>query len=188
MLILQIYVFSGLVAHKAIWEMLRLRSGISSGASTGSARLTLVKLIKIGIFLGIIVQIWLPDILPISADPLVIRLIGIALFSLGLITAIAARIQLGNNWSNIESAQVLADHTVVDKGIYGYVRHPIYTGDLLLLIGLELALNSWLVVGAIALCPVVMWKAMKEEKMLLRKLTGYVEYHQRTKRFIPFLI
>jgi beta-galactosidase len=32
------------------------------------------------------------------------------------------------------------------------------------------------------------WKAIKEEKMLLRKLTGYVEYLQRSKRFIPFLI
>ena len=187
MLLLQIYLFSGLVLHKVIWEMLRMRSGITEGA-TGSARLTLVKLIKIAIFLGILVQIWLPDILPISNESLVIRAIGIALFSLGLIIAIAARIQLGDNWSYIESAKVLANHAVFDRGLYGYVRHPIYTGDLLLLIGLELALNSWLVVGALALCPIVILKAMKEEKMLLRKLTGYVEYHQRTKRFIPFVM
>jgi protein-S-isoprenylcysteine O-methyltransferase Ste14 len=187
MLLIQIYLFSGLVLHKVIWEVLRMRSGITEGA-TGSARLTVVKLVKIMIFLGILIQIWLPDILPISSEPFVVRSIGIALFSLGLITAIAARIQLGDNWSNIETAKVLADHAVVDRGIYGYVRHPIYTGDLLLLIGLELALNSWLVLGALALCPIVMWKAIKEEKMLLRKLTGYVEYHQRTKRFIPFVI
>lgn len=186
MLLLQIYLFLGLVLHKVIWEVLRIRSGISSGE--GSARLTVVKLVKIMIFLGILVQIWLPDLLPISSDPFAIRAVGLALFSLGLMTAIAARVQLGDNWSNIESAKVLSDHAVVDKGIYGYVRHPIYTGDLLLLIGLELALNSWFVVGALALCPIVMWKAIKEEKMLLRKLTGYVEYHQRTKRFIPFVI
>jgi protein-S-isoprenylcysteine O-methyltransferase Ste14 len=188
MLLLQIYLFSGLVLHKVIWEVLRLRSDLPTKAATGSARLTVVKLVKITIFIGILIQIWLPDFLPISIDASVIRPTGIALFTLGLMTAIAARIQLGNNWSNIESAKVLADHAVVDKGIYGYVRHPIYTGDLLLLIGLELALNSWFVIGALALCPVVMWKAIKEEKMLLRKLTGYVEYHQRTKRFIPFLI
>ena len=188
MLLLHIYLFSGLVIHKVIWEVLRLRSGIAPRGSTGSARLTAVKLVKIGIFLGILVQIWLPDQFPISNEPFMIRSIGIALFSLGLMTAIAARIQLGDNWSNIESAKVLVDHAVVDKGIYNYVRHPIYTGDLLLLIGLELALNSWLVIGALALCPIVMWKAIKEEKMLLRKLAGYVEYHERTKRFIPFLI
>ncbi len=188
MLLLQIYLFLGLVLHKVIWEVLRIRSGTTNEGATGSARLTLVKLIKITIFLGILVQIWLPDILPISNEPTLVRATGIVLFSLGLLTAIAARIQLGDNWSNIETAKVLDDHAVVDKGLYGYVRHPIYTGDLLLLIGLELALNSWLVVGALALCPIVMWKAIKEEKMLLRKLTGYGEYHGRTKRFIPFVI
>jgi protein-S-isoprenylcysteine O-methyltransferase Ste14 len=44
------------------------------------------------------------------------------------------------------------------------------------------------VLGAILLCPIVMWKAIKEERMLLRDLTGYVDYQQRTKRFIPFVI
>lgn len=126
--------------------------------------------------------------LPLSPEPFVIRAVGTVLFSIGLITAIAARIQLGDNWSNIETGQVLAGQQVVNRGIYGYVRHPIYTGDLLLLIGLELALNSWLVVLALALCPVVMLKAIQEERMLLRELAGYVDYHRRTKRFIPFVI
>jgi protein-S-isoprenylcysteine O-methyltransferase Ste14 len=187
MLILQVYLFAGLVLHKVIWEILRAQSGVNEERD-GSSWVVLVKLIKIVIFLGILVQIWLPDVLPISGEPNAIRAIGVGLFSLGLATAITARIQLGNNWSNIEVGKVLADQAVVDKGLYGYVRHPIYTGDLLLLIGLELALNSWLVMGALVLCPIVMWKAIKEEKMLLRELTGYVDYHRRTKRFIPFLI
>jgi protein-S-isoprenylcysteine O-methyltransferase Ste14 len=148
----------------------------------------LVKAVKILILVGILVQVWLPDIFPISAEPWFIRLVGTVLFSLGLLTAIMARVQLGNNWSNIETGRVLETQDVVDKGLYGYIRHPIYTGDLLLLIGLELALNSWLVLAALLLCPVVMWKAIKEERMLLQELKGYVEYHRRTKRFIPFVI
>ena len=69
MLLINIYLFTGLVVHKAIWEMLRLRSGIPSNGATGSARLAAVKLIKILLFLGILAQIWLPDILPISDEP-----------------------------------------------------------------------------------------------------------------------
>lgn len=186
MLLLKLYLFFGLVLHKVIWEALRMRSGARDDKASGS--IGIVKAVKIAILLGILIQIWLPDILPISTDPGTIRLCGVALFSIGLLTAITARIQLGNNWSNIETGRVLEKQDVVDNGLYGYIRHPIYTGDLLLLIGLELALNSWLVVAALLLCPVVMWKAIKEEQMLLQQLKGYVDYHRRTKRFIPFVI
>ena len=187
MLLLQIYLFLGLVVHKVIWEVLRRRSNAADDPSP-STSIGFVKVVKIAILLGILVQIWLPDIFPISTEPFVIRVIGTLLFSLGLFTAIAARMQLGDNWSNIETGRVLEKQDVVDRGLYGYIRHPIYTGDLLLLIGLELALNSWLVLAALALCPIVMWKAIKEEQMLLQDLKGYVDYHRRTKRFIPFVI
>ena len=187
MLLLQVYLFFGLVLHKVIWEVLRMR-GESAPTQKGAGSIGLVKTVKIAILVGILVQIWLPDVFPISSEPWSIRAVGTVLFSLGLLTAIAARIQLGNNWSNIETGRVLAKQDVVDRGLYGYIRHPIYTGDLLLLIGLELALNSWLVIGALLLCPIVMWKAVKEEKMLVQELKGYVDYHRRTKRFIPFVI
>jgi protein-S-isoprenylcysteine O-methyltransferase Ste14 len=187
MLLLQVYLFFGLVLHKVIWEVLRMR-GEAAPTAKGSSSIGLVKIVKVSILVGILVQIWLPDVFPISGEPGPIRTFGTILFSLGLLTAIAARVQLGDNWSNIETGRVLAKQDVVDKGLYGYIRHPIYTGDLLLLIGLELALNSWLVLGALLLCPIVMWKAVNEEKMLLQELKGYVEYHRRTKRFIPFVI
>jgi protein-S-isoprenylcysteine O-methyltransferase Ste14 len=190
MLLLQIYLFLGLVLHKVIWEVLRMRSEAPDKAdeSDASTQLMLIKVVKIGILLGVLVQIWLPDIFPISNDPWGVRVVGVMLYSLGLIVAITARIQLGDNWSNIETGRVLARQDVVDRGIYGYIRHPIYTGDLLLLVGLELALNSWLVLGALMLFPIVMSKAIKEEKMLLQGLKGYVDYQRRTKRFIPFVI
>ena len=187
MLLLQIYLFLGLVLHKVIWEVLRVRARAAENVSR-SGSVTLVKAVKVAILVGILVQIWLPDILPISDDPAIIRLCGTILFTLGLLVAITGRVQLGDNWSNIETGRVLDKQDVVDRGLYGYIRHPIYTGDLLLLIGLELALNSWLVLGALVLCPLVMWKAVKEEKMLLQQLKGYVDYHRRTKRFIPFVI
>ncbi|HEV8525468.1 MAG TPA: hypothetical protein VGQ71_13300, partial [Terriglobales bacterium] len=66
-------------------------------------------------------------------------------------------------------------------------RHPIYVGDLLLLVGLELALNSWLVMAVLGLVPFVLRKAILEERILAERLPGYGEYIRRTKRFIPYV-
>ena len=61
-------------------------------------------------------------------------------------------------------------------------------GDLLLLAGLELALNSWLVLGVLVLAPVVLSRAVREEELLKQSLTGYRAYCKTSKRFIPFVV
>lgn len=186
MVIMRFYLFFGLVLHKVIWEALRHKS-VSKPSESGSTILTLIKIVKVGVLIGVLVQIWLPDILPIAIESFNIRSTGTVIYTVGLATAIIGRFQLGDNWANIESGQVLQDQNVVASGMYSYIRHPIYVGDLLLLTGLELALNSWMVLGVLILTPVVLFKAMKEERMLAEKLTGYDIYCQRSKRFIPFV-
>ncbi|QQS41683.1 MAG: isoprenylcysteine carboxylmethyltransferase family protein [Acidobacteriota bacterium] len=187
LILLKIYLLTGLVAHKAVWEYLRIRSG-SRPVENRTAGISLVKAIKVLILLGIIVQTLLPDVFPVLDEPFYLRVVGTALFTVGLIVAILGRVQLGDNWANIETGQVLEEQQVVSRGLYGYVRHPIYTGDVLLLLGLELALNSWLVLGILFLAPAVFLKAVKEEEMLVRELPGYDSYRARTKRFVPYLI
>jgi len=186
MFILQVYLLLGLVIHKIVWESLR-QNASEKPVESASASLTLVKMIKIGILVAVVIQIWLPGILPILIDAFPIRVIGTFVYTVGLATAIAARFQLGENWANIETGQVLKSQKVVARGIYAYVRHPIYIGDLLLLTGLELALNSWLVIGVLVLAPVVLLKAIKEERMLIEELSGYEAYCRSSKRFIPFV-
>lgn len=187
MVILKVYLLFGLVLHKYVWEVLK-RNSDEKPREKKSLILGIVKTIKISILVGIMVQIFLPEILPITANPIVIRSIGVAVYTIGLLTAITARVQLGDNWANIETGQVLQRQSVVAKGVYSYIRHPIYTGDLLLLLGLELSLNSWLVLGVFFLAPIVLFQAVKEEKMLVQALSGYDAYCTRTKRFIPFVI
>lgn len=187
MIILRLYLLSGLILHKVVWELLRKKSE-EKPKETKSLSVTLVKLVKIAILCGILIQTLLPDVLPITTEPFPLRIAGTAIYTLGLLVAIAARVQLGDNWANIETGQVLETQQVVDRGIYGLIRHPIYTGDLLLLLGLELALNSWLFLGVFLLAPAVMMKAIGEEKMLVRELPGYADYCTRTKRFVPFLV
>ena len=73
-------------------------------------------------------------------------------------------------------------------------RHVILLGSKLhlintvLLTGLELALNSWLVLGVVLLVPIVTRQAVQEEAMLRQTLEGYTDYCTRTKRFIPFVV
>jgi protein-S-isoprenylcysteine O-methyltransferase Ste14 len=103
------------------------------------------------------------------------------------VTAVTARIQLGPNWSDIEKSYVKQEHALVAHGLYRVMRHPIYTGDLLLLLGLELALNSWAVIGLVAVAVYVRQQAIREERDLLERIPGYDQYCRRTARFVPFL-
>jgi protein-S-isoprenylcysteine O-methyltransferase Ste14 len=61
-------------------------------------------------------------------------------------------------------------------------------GDVILLVGLEIALNSWLVLAVIPVILVVVRQANAEEELLKRALPGYAEYCVRTKRFIPLIL
>jgi protein-S-isoprenylcysteine O-methyltransferase Ste14 len=194
MLVLKFYLLAGLVAHKLVWEALKRRpsSPPPSPRAPVPLQVRVVKGAKVAFLLGIAVQTLLPTILPIvpehSESEVLIRTVGVVLYTLGLGLAIGSRLQLGSNWSDIESARVLDKQVVVESGIYGLIRHPIYVGDVMLLWGLELALNSWLLAGVAALTPVVLAQAIREERMLVRSLPGYSDYCARTKRFIPYVV
>ncbi len=105
-----------------------------------------------------------------------------------LVTAVLGRVQLGDSWSDIEVGNVAVDNQVVSRGVYPYFRHPIYVGDLLLLLGLALSLNSWLVGVAAAMVLPVFIRTIQEEHSLRKVLTGYEDYARRTKHFIPFIV
>ena len=103
----------------------------------------------------------------------------------GLSFMVWARIHLGRNWS--ATVTLKENHELIRSGPYSITRHPIYTGDLLLLFGLELALQSWAVVGVAAVAVYVRQQAMSEERKLSQTLPGYSQYCRTTSRFVPFL-
>jgi len=187
----RLFLLLGLVAHKGVWEVLKRRQSAPRPSPTPALvliKLVLIKLAKIAILAGLCVQTVVPEVLPILSDPTTLRLAGGLLFATGLALAITARFQLGRQWSDIESSSVGADHKIIEYGVYRFIRHPIYTGDVLLIAGLELALNSWLVLAVIPLALGVFLKARSEEQELAHRLSGYHEYQSRTKRFLPFVI
>jgi protein-S-isoprenylcysteine O-methyltransferase Ste14 len=185
----RLFLLLGLVVHKGVWEVLKRRDHFHSMPRPRSTpALVVIKLAKITMLAGLCVQTVVPEVLPILSEPMTLRLWGGLIFATGLALAVTARFQLGREWSDIESSSVGADHKIIEYGVYRFIRHPIYTGDVLLIAGLELALNSWLVLGVIPLALAVFFKAKSEEKQLAHRLAGYHEYQSRTKRFLPFVI
>lgn len=186
---LNLYLLGGLIAHKAVWEVMKRRQPPSpvTARARQSLKTTVTKAVKIAILLGIALQTLLPPVFPIDADPAMLRGAGFVLYTAGLAIAILGRVQLGDNWLDIEEAGKKREQGVVSEGVYRFIRHPIYVGDLLLLAGLELALESWLAAGVVVLAPMVLRQAIQEEKFLQQTLPGYLDYCRRTKRFVPFL-
>ncbi len=187
MLLFRTYLLLGLVIHKAVWEIMKRQEQRPQGKKSQPLKTRLASGVKLAVLVAIVAQILAPQLLPISRAPATIRVAGLLLYTLGWVTAVTARIQLGRNWSDIEKSYVKQDHALVAHGLYRAVRHPIYTGDLLLLLGLELALNSWAVIGVAAVAIYVRQQAIREERNLLDKIPGYDQYCRRTARFVPFL-
>lgn len=78
---------------------------------------------------------------------------------------------------------------VVDAGLYGIVRHPMYMATILLFLMIPLVLGSWYALIAFAFYPAIIIVRLKdEEDLLTRELPGYAEYKQKVKyRIIPFV-
>jgi protein-S-isoprenylcysteine O-methyltransferase Ste14 len=189
--LLRLFLLLGLALHKGLWEIMKRKDRAPIPAlrqRPQSMVKTVLKLIKVGVLAFLVFQVGFLAIFPILDEPGTLQVIGTLLYSVGLSMAIVARVQLGNNWSDLEDFAVIEKQVLITSGIYRYVRHPIYAGDLLLLTGLQLALNCWLVVCVAVPLIVVLKQTSKEEALLLKFFPGYEEYRQRSKRLIPFLL
>ena len=78
---------------------------------------------------------------------------------------------------------------VVDTGLYGVVRHPMYMATILLFLMIPLVLGSWYALIAFAFYPaIIIVRLTDEEKLLTRELPGYAAYKKKVKyRIIPFI-
>ena len=78
---------------------------------------------------------------------------------------------------------------VIDTGLYGVVRHPMYFATVLLFLAMPLILGSWISFLIFLAYPVLIALRIRDEERLLeRELTGYTEYKARVKyRLIPFI-
>jgi protein-S-isoprenylcysteine O-methyltransferase Ste14 len=85
--------------------------------------------------------------------------------------------------------EVQSEQRVIETGPYARVRHPMYSGALVMLLGTPLALGSlWGLVPFLAMLAVITWRLLEEEKLLKAELPGYVSYMRKVRaRLAPGL-
>jgi protein-S-isoprenylcysteine O-methyltransferase Ste14 len=164
-------------------ETLRRRMQAGPTAESRPAQ----KIIFIGIWLSVIamgVVSALDHRFGWSSVPVSVVVLGDAMVVVGLL--LAQLVVLQNRYASA-NITVAADQPLVDTGLYGLVRHPMYFGALVMMIGTPLALDSlWGLLVVFAAVPVLAARILDEEKLLVEELPGYRDYRERVRsRLIP---
>ncbi|WNG80693.1 isoprenylcysteine carboxylmethyltransferase family protein [Mycobacterium sp. ITM-2016-00316] len=121
-----------------------------------------------------------------SQVPVWLVITGNVLVAAGL--GVAQLVVVQNNYA-AATVRVEAGQPLVSTGLYGLVRHPMYTGAAVMMVGTPLALDSlWGLLGVAASAPVIVARIRDEEQMLTEELAGYPEYRTRVRyRLVPHL-
>ena len=112
---------------------------------------------------------------------------GVAITAAGMALAVWARVVLGRNWSG--NVTVKANHELVQRGPYRLVRHPIYSGVTLALLGTAVSVGevrALLAVLVVLLAWRIKWPV--EERFMIEQFGDqYVQYRRRVKAIVPGL-
>lgn len=174
------------LAGWALFELsLRVRESVQSKGGTGQDRATRI-LIAAAIGGAIALSLVTAKAVPSLRIPGPCRAAGLIVMWLGLAIRVWAVAALGRAFRT--TVEVDPGQAIVSSGPYRWVRHPSYTGLLLILAGFGLALGNWL---PLAICvalplPALLRRIRVEEAELTRVLgEPYRAYQTRTKRLIP---
>jgi protein-S-isoprenylcysteine O-methyltransferase Ste14 len=128
-----------------------------------------------------------PLYVPVLPNSAAVSVIAVVLSILGVLLALWARVILGKYWS--DTVDVKKGHELVQSGPYAVIRHPIYTGLMLLFLGTAIAIGALGgFLGLIALF-ISNWIKLKQEEALMTDQfpEAYPKYKAKTKALIPFL-
>jgi protein-S-isoprenylcysteine O-methyltransferase Ste14 len=119
-----------------------------------------------------------------TAVPLVVALIGAALIVAGFAIMFQA---FRDNSFAASTIRVDSEQKVVDTGLYARVRHPMYSGALIMFAGIPIALASWWgLVPAVLLGAAIVWRLVDEKRFLARNLARYEAYRASVSaRLVP---
>lgn len=119
-----------------------------------------------------------------SQVPVWVTVLGNVLVFAGL--SLAQLVVVQNSYA-AATIVVEDDQPLITTGLYGIVRHPMYSGTLIMMAGTPLALGSlWGLLAAAAALPTLAARIVDEESMLVDELTGYRDYTTRVRhRLVP---
>jgi protein-S-isoprenylcysteine O-methyltransferase Ste14 len=154
-----------------IWCYLRRRPAIATSSS-------------ITAHAAAVAATWLPFALPLlhGTPPGPGRqAVSDALLIAGTAWAVWSLAFLGRNVSVLAQAR-----SVVSQGPYRWIRHPLYAGELVSALGVAIAMNT-VAAGAVwvVLCGLQVYRALREERVLLQELPDYRDYRRRTAALLP---
>lgn len=122
---------------------------------------------------------------PVLSQPLA-QALGVILCAAGIAFAIWARRHLGRNWSG--TPRMKEGHELVTSGPYRFVRHPIYTGIIMAMLGSAIVGGPGWLVAFVIFSVVFIFRVPKEEGFMMTLFPDqYPEYKKRTKALIPFV-
>jgi len=179
--VVDVVTFVGWVAFWIYWL------AASIGVKAGQSSWTRFAGIRVGVILIILLLLRVRALKGHAAtnDPW-LQGIGLAVFLLGLALAIWARVYLGRNWGIPMSQKV--DPELVTTGPYSSIRHPIYSGIILAMIGTTIAVSLYWLVAVVVLGAYFLYSAIVEERLMARLFPdSYPEYKRSTKMLIPFI-
>lgn len=168
------------------------------GAKTASAEIEhsasvplASRIMKILGMLYLFAFIYFPKWVGIHPRPLAawpgLHWIGAAICAAGVALVIAARRNLGRNWSDL--VVLKRNHELIQSGPYRWIRHPLYSGMLLAILGSVMTVNSRFAYIAVPIVWLGFWlKAHREEALLEQRFPEYRHYRQRVKAFIPSIL
>jgi len=121
-----------------------------------------------------------------SKIPAWIVLLGDILVALGLYIVFLV---FRENTFTSATIEVQEEQKVIATGPYALIRHPMYAGAFIMLLGVPLALGSWWAfIFVFLLFVAIVWRLLEEEKFLSKNLPGYIGYRQKVRyRLIPYI-
>jgi len=171
-----------------VWLVSALRTKRTIQRQSSASQLLYTAILVVGVYLifakGTGIS-WLDRQLVLVGIP--IALVGLVTVLMGVVFSIWARVMLGGNWSN--SVTVKEDHTLVRRGPYRIVRHPIYSGILLGMIGSALQRGEIRSFVGIVICGLSFWlKTRAEEQFMVQRFgEEYLQYCHQVKALAPFI-
>jgi protein-S-isoprenylcysteine O-methyltransferase len=114
-----------------------------------------------------------------------LRVTSDLVFAVGLAIRITAIYTLGRSFT--ANVSIHATQTLHRSGLFRYVRHPSYTGMMLIFLGLGLRMQNWLSLGIVVILPfaALLYRIHVEEAALSGAFEEYADYSRTTKRLVP---
>lgn len=187
---MRIAVIATLVVWAAVEASLMLRDLARGKGSTARDRGTR-SLIVVGWLVAFIGALWIAEQMGTASGWLLGRwhtVAGLVVMWIGVAIRTWAVVVLGSAFRT--TVEVDAEQELVDRGPYRLVRHPSYTGVLLIALGYGVTLGNWLSVVLLLVLPLgTMMRRIAVEEATLTEVIGqpYVAYKERTKRLLPGL-